>query len=86
MFTRNPLTSAFVCSLHCVEGSGVERIRGTAVVHTCQNDVDNSGQPAQLQIQSRLNHTCFSTSEPFVNMFFFSVSTIAFASRLTANR
>ena len=51
-YVHRESTSAFVCSLHCVEGSGVERIRGTAVVHTCQNHVDNSGQPAQLQAQS----------------------------------
>ena len=81
-YVHRESTSAFVCSLHYVEGSGVERIWGTAVVHPCQNHVDNSGQPAQLQVQSRLNHTFFSASGPFVNMFFFSVSTIAFASTL----
>ena len=42
--------SAFVCSLQRVEGTGVQRRLGKAVVHSCQNHGDKQWQPAQLQV------------------------------------
>ena len=75
--------SAFVCSLQCIEGNGVE---GTAVVHSCQNHVDKQWSTSSAAGSIPAQATFFLKLLDLFRTSFFSVITTAFASTLIANR